>query len=62
MKQDQQIRWDRVREYQKIDAAGIAAGNRSAQSAGRKHWNREDHDAAAKEFDRLASRMGPMAA
>lgn len=34
-------------------AAGRDAGNRSMRAAGRKHWNEDDYNAAARECNRL---------
>jgi hypothetical protein len=46
----------RQRLADKMRAAATDSGNRSMRSAGRKAWNREDYNAAAAEFWRLAER------
>lgn len=40
--------------YTLVSAAGIEAGNRSMNHAGRQRWNQDDYFAATREFCRLA--------
>ena len=42
-----------ILSYELASAAGMDAGNRSMRQAGRKKWNEDDFNAAARETNRL---------